>query len=91
VANDGRDVTQAFEAGGRAAAEQAEIHNVRVAVLKEGSPSCGSSFVYDGTFSGTKLAGEGVTAALFRKLGIAVFSEEELDAAGKYVRSLEAV
>src|SRR5262249_29081685 len=45
VASDGRDVTGAFDAGARAALEQAS--GVRVAILKEGSPSCGSSYVYD--------------------------------------------
>lgn len=89
IARDGRDVTDVFETGARVAAEQASANEVRVAILKEGSPSCGSAFVYDGTFSGTKVIGEGVTAALLRRRGIAVFSEEQLDAAEKYVASLE--
>src|SRR5689334_10618200 len=49
--NEGRDVTREFEAGARAVAEQATDHHVRVAILKAGSPSCGSSVIYDGTFS----------------------------------------
>ena len=89
IARDGRDVTEIFEKGARVVEETANANEVRVAILKEGSPSCGSSFVYDGTFSGAKIPGEGVTAALLRKRGIAVFSEEQLDAAEEYVRSLE--
>ena len=85
----GDDVTAAFELGALAAAEQGALHGVRVAVLKENSPSCGSSFVYDGTFSHTRLAGEGVTTALLRSRGVTVFSDEELDAAEAYVASLE--
>lgn len=86
---DGRDVTQAFEDGARAVAALAEADRIRVAILKEGSPSCGSSLIYDGTFRGIKVPGEGVTAAFLRAQGIAVFSEEHLDAADAYIGALE--
>jgi uncharacterized protein YbbK (DUF523 family) len=85
----GQDVTEAFERGARVAAEQASAHDVRVAILKEGSPSCGSTFVYDGTFTRSRVAGEGVTTGLLRERGVAVFSEEQLDAADAYVMALE--
>ena len=87
VTREGRDVTDAFHHGAREAAAQAE--GVRVAILKEGSPSCGSSFVYDGTFSKTAVPGEGITAALLRSRGIAVFSENQIDAADEYIAELE--
>jgi uncharacterized protein YbbK (DUF523 family) len=90
VTREGNDVTRAFEDGARTVADQGRADNVRVAILKAGSPSCGSSFIYDGTFSSTRVRGEGITAALLRKNGIEVFSEEELDAAEEYVRSLES-
>jgi len=89
VTRDGEDVTRAFEEGARATAALADADRIRVAVLKEGSPSCGSSLVHDGTFRGTKIPGEGVTAALLRGRGIAVFSEDELEAAERYVAGLE--
>jgi uncharacterized protein YbbK (DUF523 family) len=60
-----------------------------VAILKDGSPSCGSSYVYDGTFTSTRVDGEGVTAELMRRHGIRVFSEHQLDAAAAYVEALE--
>jgi len=82
-------VTRAFENGARAAAEQGQAENERIAILKAGSPSCGSSFIYDGTFSKTAVEGEGITAALLRRNGIVVFSEDELDVAEQYVASLE--
>ena len=85
----GKDVTEAFENGARAVVEQTNMHRVRVAILKEGSPSCGSTFVYDGTFTKTRVAGEGITTAALRNLGIVVFSEERLDAAEEYVAALE--
>ena len=87
-ANDGRDVTAAFESGAAEALEQAVRHGARVAILKEGSPSCGTTFVYDGSFTGTRVAGQGVAAALLSEHGIRVFSELELDAAGEYVAAL---
>src|SRR5436305_430731 len=89
VTRDGADVTHAFEDGARAALNHGQVENVRIAILKAGSPSCGSSFIYDGTFSKTAVEGEGITAALLRRNGIVVFSEDELDAAEQYVRSLE--
>lgn len=72
------DVSEAFIAGARHALQLARLHGVRVAVLKEGSPSCGSGYIYDGTFTGAKMAGQGVTAALLESAGIKVFSEHQL-------------
>ena len=90
LTREGRDVTRQFEEGAREAASEAARNDVRVAILKSNSPSCGSSFVYDGTFTKTLVPGDGVTTALLRKQGIAVFSEGELEAADEYVRSLES-
>jgi uncharacterized protein YbbK (DUF523 family) len=90
VTNEGRDVTREFEEGAQATLDEAERWDVRVAILKSNSPSCGSSFVYDGSFTSTRVPGEGITTALLRERGIAVFSEEELEAAQAYVASLEA-
>ena len=52
LATDGSDVTAAFVTGARAALEAARACGARLAVLKEGSPSCGALTIYDGTFSG---------------------------------------
>ena len=48
-------------------------------LLKERSPSCGSGTVYDGTFTGTLTAGDGVTAALLRAHGIPVYGESRIE------------
>ena len=50
-----------------------------MALLKERSPSCGSGTVYDGTFTGTLTAGDGVTAALLRAHGIPVYGESRIE------------
>ena len=89
VANTGRDVTPEFNRGSALALEQAQTNDVHVAVLKEGSPSCGSAWTYDGTFTGTRVADEGVTTALLRRHGIRVFSEGEFEAADALVQALD--
>ncbi len=78
VSVDGDDVTDAYERGARAAVELALAVGARRAVLKARSPSCGCAQVYDGTFSRTLRAGEGVTAAALRVAGIEVVSEDDV-------------
>lgn len=89
VAQGGADVTQAFLSGARLALELAVANGVRLAVLKEGSPSCGSEAVYDGSFGGRRVAGQGVTTALLERHGIRVFSELRLREAAAYLAQLE--
>lgn len=74
----GGDVTEAFLDGARKALETARLHGCRFALLTEGSPSCGSGFIHDGRFDGSRHQGSGVTAALLRRHGIQVFSEERI-------------
>jgi uncharacterized protein YbbK (DUF523 family) len=52
---------------------------ITTVILKEGSPSCGCNIIYDGTFSGVKKKGVGVTTALFHKNKIIVYSEREIE------------
>ena len=85
----GDDVTDAFLRGAELASQEAAAKGARLAVLKEGSPSCGTGFVYDGSFSGRRQAGRGVTAALLERRGIRVFSELHIEEAAAYLRSLE--
>lgn len=73
----GRDVTAAFLKGAEQTLKLALTVGAKQAVLKENSPSCGSSFIYDGTFRGKKRSGVGVTTALLVRNGIKVLSEEE--------------
>ncbi|SCY86996.1 MULTISPECIES: DUF523 domain-containing protein [unclassified Pseudomonas] len=75
ITTDGEDVSAQFLSGAYQALEQVREHGVRIAVLKANSPSCGNLLTYDGTFSGVKVSGEGVTAALLKRHGVQVFSE----------------
>lgn len=85
----GADITSAFVHGAEEALNAARAHGIRVAVLKDGSPSCGSTIVYDGTFTGSRRPGSGVTTALLQQHGIRVFSDDEFEIADAYVRALE--
>ncbi|TCV67785.1 DUF523 domain-containing protein [Pseudomonas fluorescens] len=78
ITTDGEDVSAQFLSGAYQALEQVREHGIRIAVLKANSPSCGNLQTYDGTFSGVKVSGEGVTAALLKRHGVTVFSELEL-------------
>ncbi|MDP2275708.1 MAG: DUF523 domain-containing protein [Archangium sp.] len=72
----GLDVTAAFTRGAAEALRLAREHHIEVAVLKEGSPSCGSGFIYDGSFSKVKLPGKvGETTRVLQENGVRVFSE----------------
>jgi uncharacterized protein YbbK (DUF523 family) len=85
----GRDLTASFLAGARGALQAARDAGALLAVLKEGSPSCGTATIYDGTFTGTRRRGPGVTAALLEENGLRVFSERELPAAEAWLRARE--
>lgn len=75
---DGADVSGAFVAGARQAEQLVRAHGIQIAVLKARSPSCGNQQTYDGSFSGRLVAGEGVTAAALRRMGVLVFNETQL-------------
>ena len=58
--------------------EEALKNGAELAILKQSSPSCGSGNIYDGTFTGNKISGDGITAALLKKNGIKVITETEM-------------
>lgn len=91
ITRDGRDVTREYRKGAEIALEQALQDDVLCAVLKEKSPSCGSSRVYDGTFEGTLIEGQGLTTQMLREAGIRVYSEEELDLVEQLVNGRENI
>lgn len=78
ISNKGIDVTKEFNLGAKSTLEITMNNNVKIALLKDGSPSCGSNYVYDGTFSKTKIKGNGITTILLKENGIKVFSENEI-------------
>lgn len=85
----GGDVTQAFVAGAQKAVAHALEHGCRFALLIDGSPSCGSIFIHDGTFSGRRHPGEGVAAVLLRRAGIEVFTDRDVERLALRIEALE--
>ncbi len=90
VEESGRDATRCFVAGANKALEVARAEGVRLAVLMNGSPSCGSTYIYDGSFRGVRHPGRGVTVALLEMEGIRVFTQREVGQAAACLRRLES-
>ena len=88
INKDGEDVTEFFRRGAEICMEkvmaacgtpdQRNYEPPELAILKANSPSCGSGCIYDGTFTGTLTKGDGVFAALLKKAGIQVITEEDI-------------
>jgi uncharacterized protein YbbK (DUF523 family) len=78
VEKSGRDVTNLYIKGAYITLKKAQEVNATIIVLKEYSPSCGSSTIYNGEFKGKKIVGNGVTTALLKRNGLKVISEEKL-------------
>ena len=75
----GEDVTEGFVLGAKKTLAIAKQNLCTIAILKENSPSCASNTIYDGSFSGTKKQGSGITTRLLRQHGIRVYSENDAD------------
>lgn len=78
MSDSGVDETKEYIKGAEEVIKIVKMFPVKAAILKQRSPSCGNKQIYDGTFSGRKIDGEGVTAALLRKHNIPVYSEEDI-------------
>ena len=81
----GKDVTEQFIKGAQETLKIARENEATIVVLKERSPSCGSAMIYSGEFNGNKRIGNGVTAALLKRNGIQVVSEEN------FLHALDAI
>ncbi len=74
----GMDTTSYLLTGADKVIKIAEAYHAKVAILKEGSPSCGVRRVHDGSFTGKYVKGPGVTAALLAKAGLKIYSEKDM-------------
>lgn len=73
VDSNGGDVSAYLISDAKQALELARARHIRVAVLKEGSPSCGAGFIFDGTFTDTRVEDRGVTATTLQQAGVHAF------------------
>lgn len=88
INREGGDVTEAYQRGAEAALALARRTDCSVALLKAKSPSCGKGTIYDGSFTGSLTAGNGVCAELLLQNGVHVFSEQEIDALINYLKEI---
>lgn len=89
VETTGIDVTPAYRRAGQIALELARKEGCLFAVLTDGSPSCGSTFIYDGSFTGAVVPGRGTTTALLEQHGIKVFPESRIADLDNLLRSTD--
>lgn len=76
--NGGRDVTEKYLLAAHIAVSTARAKGCRYALLTDGSPACGSSFVYAGRHDNVRKFGEGVVTSALREFGVAVYSQDEI-------------
>lgn len=79
ITKDGKNVTKQYQKGAEETLKIAKLYNCQTAILKEKSPSCGCGRVYDGTFTGTLVDGDGITARLLKEHGIRITGETSLN------------
>ena len=75
---DGDDVTKEFKRGAEEVLRIAKLYNIKEAILKSRSPSCGYGEIRDGSFSRTTIKGDGFTAKLLKNNGINIITEEDI-------------
>lgn len=78
INKEGQDVTEAFVRGTAEVLRLADLYGCKAALLKERSPSCGCGQIYDGTFTGTLVEGDGLTAQMLKRNGVTVYGESDL-------------
>ncbi len=79
ISKDGTDVTFNFLSGAYQVQQLVGIYNINKALLKDGSPSCGSTYIYDGTFTKNRINGMGITAKLLNENNIKIYNENEIE------------
>ena len=74
-----KDVTKEFNIGANKALNVALLNNIKYALLKDGSPSCGNTYIYDGTFKNNKIDGIGITTKLLKSHNIKIYNENNIN------------
>ena len=79
ISSEGLDVTKEFKLGAKMALDLVNKYNIKKALLKDGSPSCGKNYIYDGTFTKTKVNKMGITASLLKDAGVTIYTENDIE------------
>lgn len=88
ITSNNKDVTINYQAGAEKALELANKYNIKVAILKNRSPSCGSTHIYSNLNPKKIIEGFGITAGLLKEHGVAIFHEEQIDQVADYLEKL---
>lgn len=78
VNKEGRDCTEEFFLGAEKTFQIIKATGIKTAILKSKSPSCGSGKIYDGSFKGRLIKGDGITSEVLKSHGITVYAEDEI-------------
>lgn len=79
ISVNGKDVTLEYNKGALHALELVKKYHITKALLKDGSPSCGKNYIYDGTFSHTKINKMGITSAILHNEGVIIYTENDIE------------
>ena len=79
INKEGIDVSKEFYEGSNKELERVKEFNATVAIMKSKSPSCGKNYIYDGTFSGNIIEGDGIFIRELKKLGIKILTESDFN------------
>jgi len=90
IENTGRDVTEHYQLAAWLALQAAQEAGCSAALLTDGSPTCGSQFIYNGSFNNQRKSGMGVAASLLSGHGIAVFSETQFAELVRWIEERES-
>jgi len=88
INTEGIDKTTEFINGANRALEQAIQYDVKMAIMKSKSPSCGKGLIYDGSFTKTLIKQNGISVKLLKKYNIKIFTENELEKAFNFWKTL---
>lgn len=89
IAKTGEDVTKEYTLGAEEAVRLAKENDVAFCIMKLDSPSCGSKEIYDGTFTDTKIKGQGLAVEMLRDAGFKVFGEDDFDEVEKLIAEMD--
>ncbi len=78
ITKDGQDISDSFHRGAHETLKIAKLFNIKKAILKTRSPSCGCGKIYDGTFKKRLIKGDGITTKLLKENNIKIITEKEL-------------
>lgn len=76
---EGGDVTEEYLRGARQSLYLAKLFGAQLALMKERSPSCGAGEIYDGSFTHTRIPGDGTASEMLKANGVRVYGESRID------------